>query len=152
MCVEFYLILRVAGAPVSLMWKMIAYSVLMLVAGYIGEAIDPANTIHWGVISTLGWAGIIYEIFAGSAKNLAMNNASEEVQKGFKALRLFVFIGWAIYPIGYMTMEGNLLAGSGINMDLLYNIGDAINKIGFGLVIYSIAISASAKEKAALAA
>ena len=152
MCVVFYLILRAAGAPVSLMWKMIGYSVFMLVTGYIGEAIDPANTILWGFISTLGWAGIVYEIFAGSAKKLAMNNASEEVQKGFKALRLFVFIGWAIYPIGYMTMDGNLLAGMGINMDLLYNIGDAINKIGFGLVIYSIARSASVKENAALAA
>ncbi|MEL6843726.1 MAG: bacteriorhodopsin-like [Bacteroidota bacterium] len=151
MCVEFYLILRAAGAPISLMWKMIAYSVLMLVTGYIGEAIDPANTILWGVVSTLGWAGIVYEIFFGSAKNLAANNASPAVQKGFKALRLFVLIGWAIYPIGYMTMEGNLLAGTALNMDLLYNIGDAVNKIGFGLVCYSIAVGAS-KQEAAVAA
>jgi hypothetical protein len=27
----------------------------------------------------------------------------------------------------------------GLNMDIVYNIGDAINKIGFGLVIYSLA-------------
>jgi len=26
-------------------------------------------------------------------------------------------------------------------MDVVYNIGDAINKIGFGLVIYSLAVS-----------
>lgn len=149
MCVEFYLILRAAGAPISLMWKMIGYSVLMLVTGYIGEAIDPANTILWGVVSTLGWAGIVYEIFFGSAKNLAANSGSDAVKKGFRALSLFVLIGWAIYPIGYMTMEGNLLAGAGINMDLLYNIGDAVNKIGFGLVIYSIAKSSSAKTAAA---
>jgi hypothetical protein len=25
-----------------------------------------------------------------------------------------------------------------LNMDIIYNIGDAINKIGFGLVIYSL--------------
>ncbi len=25
-------------------------------------------------------------------------------------------------------------------MDLVYNIGDAVNKIGFGLVIYALAI------------
>ena len=29
------------------------------------------------------------------------------------------------------------------NMDLIYNIGDAVNKIGFGLVIYSLAIGSS---------
>jgi sensory rhodopsin len=26
-------------------------------------------------------------------------------------------------------------------MDVVYNIGDAINKIGFGLVIYALAVS-----------
>jgi hypothetical protein len=32
-------------------------------------------------------------------------------------------------------------------MDVVYNIGDAVNKIGFGLVIYSLAVST--KEEAA---
>ncbi|MDP5045099.1 MAG: bacteriorhodopsin-like, partial [Leeuwenhoekiella sp.] len=39
MCVEFYLILRVAGAKRSLMWRLIFLSVVMLVTGYIGETI-----------------------------------------------------------------------------------------------------------------
>jgi hypothetical protein len=26
----------------------------------------------------------------------------------------------------------------GLDMDVIYNIGDAINKIGFGLVIYAL--------------
>jgi hypothetical protein len=26
-------------------------------------------------------------------------------------------------------------------MDLIYNVGDAINKIGFGLVVYNLAVS-----------
>ena len=26
-------------------------------------------------------------------------------------------------------------------MDVIYNIGDAINKIGFGLVVYTLAVS-----------
>jgi hypothetical protein len=29
-------------------------------------------------------------------------------------------------------------------MDVIYNIGDAINKIGFGLVIYSLAVKKQA--------
>jgi sensory rhodopsin len=28
----------------------------------------------------------------------------------------------------------------GLNLDVLYNIADAINKIGFGLVIYNLAV------------
>jgi len=150
MCVEFYLSLRPAGAPISLMWKMSAYSVVMLVFGYVGEALDPGNTILWGFASTLGWAGIVYEIMFGSAAKLAKATTDPAVQKGFTALTRFVLIGWAIYPIGYMAMDGNLLAGvlQPSSMDLLYNIGDAVNKIGFGLVVYGIAVN-SRKETVA---
>ena len=42
MCVEFYLILKVAGATKSLMWKLIGLSVIMVVTGYLGETGDSA--------------------------------------------------------------------------------------------------------------
>ena len=29
----------------------------------------------------------------------------------------------------------------GLPMDVIYNVGDAINKIGFGLVVYNLAVS-----------
>jgi bacteriorhodopsin len=147
MCVEFYLLLKPYGAKQGLLWKMIGYSVLMLVAGYIGEAVQPESTILWGVISTLGWAGIVYEATAGSVAGMARESGDANLQNAIRLLRNFVLVGWAIYPIGYMLMPGNLLASySGtFNIDLLYNIGDAVNKIGFGLVVYQMAISASKK-------
>ena len=37
MCVEFYLILKAAGAKTDLLWKLIFASVVMLVTGYLGE-------------------------------------------------------------------------------------------------------------------
>ena len=33
----------------------------------------------------------------------------------------------------------------GLSMDVIYNIGDAINKIGFGLVVYNLAVQSSNK-------
>ena len=33
-------------------------------------------------------------------------------------------------------------------MDVIYNIGDAINKIGFGLVVYSLAVASTSKDAA----
>ena len=62
-----------------------------------------------------------------------------------KTLCWFVLVGWAIYPLGYMAgtpgwYEG--LGNLGLNMDVIYNIGDAINKIGFGLVVYGAAVAA----------
>lgn len=143
MCVEFYLILKAFGAKMGLLWKMILYSVWMLVAGYLGETVFRDSSVIWGVISTIGYVGILYEVWMGSAKQLSKNSNNPTLQKAFNALAWFVLAGWAIYPIGYMTIPGGWL--SGIlpleSMDIIYNIGDAINKIGFGLVIYSLAVN-----------
>ncbi|MCS6967348.1 MAG: bacteriorhodopsin-like [Cytophagales bacterium] len=155
MCVEYYLILKPAGASAGMLVRLILASLLMLVAGYIGEAVDMSNNILWGVISTVGWAVIIYEIYFGEAAKLAKASNNPIVQKGYNVLRWFTLVGWAIYPIGYMMLPGNLLHGlveghdfsKSSPVDLAYNIADAINKIGFGLVIYSIAKGATAEEK-----
>ncbi len=151
MCVEFYLLLKPYGAKQGLLWKLILASVVMLVTGYIGEAIDPGNTILWGVLSTVGYIYIVYEATAGSVKQMADASDNPELTKAVRLLRNFVIVGWAIYPIGYMCMEGNLLAGTGWNLDLIYNIGDAVNKIGFGLVVYGVAINSTAKSQLATA-
>ena len=39
------------------------------------------------------------------------------------------------------------LFGMAIDINVIYNIGDAINKIGFGLVVYNLAVNSS-KESA----
>jgi bacteriorhodopsin len=59
-----------------------------------------------------------------------------------KILCWFVLVGWAIYPLGYMLGTDGWytgLVGKG-SVDAVYNIADAINKIGFGLVIYTLAV------------
>jgi len=68
--------------------------------------------------------------------------AGENVLSAHKILCWFVLVGWAIYPLGYMLgTDGwyTSIVGKG-NVDVAYNIADAINKIGFGLVIYSLAV------------
>lgn len=147
MCVEFYLILKSFGAKTSLLWKMIIYSLFMLVTGYLGETVFRDSSALWGAISTIGYAGIFYEVWFGSAKTLAKNSNDPILQKAFNALAWFVFVGWAVYPIGYMAIPGGLLSGvlPLDAMDIIYNIGDAINKIGFGLVIYTLAVNSKAQ-------
>lgn len=152
MCVEFYLILKAFGAKTGLLWKMIAYSVWMLVAGYLGETVFRDSSAIWGAISTLGYLGIFYEVWFGSAKQLSKNSNDPLLQKAFNTLAWFILVGWAIYPIGYMAIETDGLLAGVLNiqsLDIIYNIGDAINKIGFGLVIYSLAVSKSAKTATA---
>jgi hypothetical protein len=47
-----------------------------------------------------------------------------------------------------MVLPGNLLSGmfEVSSIDLFYNLADAINKIGFGLVVYSVAVAESSKK------
>ncbi|WP_396140409.1 bacteriorhodopsin-like [Flavobacterium sp.] len=141
MCLEFYLILKIAGAKKSLLSKMIFYSVVMLVTGYFGEAVYPESAQIWGLISGIAYFAIVYEIWLGEASKLA-KAAGGNVLEAHKILCWFVLVGWAIYPLGYMLgTEGwytSMLCKG--NVDVAYNIADAINKIGFGLVIYSLAV------------
>jgi len=148
MCVEFYLITKKAGAKIGLLWRLIFASVIMLVTGYFGETIYKDQSVLWGVISGLAYFYIVYLVWFGEVAKLA-TATSPAVAKANKTLGWFVLVGWAIYPLGYIVGTPGGLFGipaadlgiGGLNMDIIYNIGDAINKIGFGLVIYSLAQS-----------
>lgn len=150
MCVEFYLITKKAGAKIGLMWRLIALSVVMLVTGYFGETVDRYHSVMWGVISGAAYFYIVYMVWFGEVKNLAQA-AGEQVAKATRVLAWFVLVGWAIYPLGYILgTPGGLFgmqmvadpAAATHAMDIVYNIGDAVNKIGFGLVIYSLSRNA----------
>jgi len=144
MCVEFYLITKKAGAKTSLLWKLIFASVVMLVTGYFGEAVDRGQSVLWGVLSGAAYFYIAYLVWFGEVAKLA-ESAGPAVAKATRILAWFVLVGWAIYPLGYIIgTPGGLFGAFGSAdpnpwMDVVYNIGDAVNKIGFGLVIYSLA-------------
>ena len=140
MCVEFYLILKVAGAKTDLLVQMILLSLGMLVTGYLGETVFSGQAALWGAISGAFYFIIVYIIWFGSAAKLA-KAAGGNVLASHKILCWFVLVGWAIYPLGYMLGTNGWytsLLGSG-SVDVAYNIADAINKIGFGLVVYTLA-------------
>ena len=141
MCVEFYLILAKAGATKKLMWQLIGLSTVMLVAGYIGETGD--SPVLYGTISGIAYFVMVGMLWLGSPKALA-EKAGGSVLEAYNALCWFILVGWSIYPIGYMIgTDGwyDFVDAIPLDMDVVYNIGDAINKIGFGLVIYNLAVS-----------
>lgn len=149
MCVEFYLITKKAGAKIGLLWKLIFASIVMLVTGYFGETIFRENSVIWGVISGAAYFYIAYLIWFGEVAQLAQT-AGQQVAKATRILAWFVLVGWAIYPLGYILgTPGGLFgmqlvsdpAAASRAMDIVYNIADAVNKIGFGLVIYVLSRS-----------
>ena len=142
---EFYLILSAITAVSSgIFWRLLIGTLVMLVGGYVGEA-GYANAWISFIVGMLGWAFIIYEVFAGEASKVSASHAPENVQKAFNTMRWIVTIGWAIYPIGYFVgyLTGSDPASSMATLNIIYNLADVLNKIAFGLIIWSVAVSES---------
>ena len=141
--VEFYLILAAVGAVAGrVFWNLLVASLVMLIAGYVGE-VGYVNVWLAFIVGMLGWIYILYAIFAGDAQE-NLSSAPEGVQSAFKTMRLIVLVGWAIYPLGYVFgYAGNQVDAASLNA--IYNIADFVNKIAFGLMIWAAATSSSEK-------
>ena len=143
--VEFYLILAavtvVAG---SLFWQLLLGSLVMLIFGYMGEAGLMAAMPAF-VIGMLAWLYMIYVLYMGAGK-AAVSSTSASVQTAYNSMLLIIVVGWAIYPLGYFFgyMTGGVDANS---LNLIYNVADVVNKIGFCLAIWAAATSQSEAAK-----
>ena len=145
--IEFFLILSaIAVVRASLFWRLLVASLVMLVAGYIGEVEQGSLLWPMFILCTLAWVYIIYEIFAGEASKINASSGTVASKKAFNALRLIVTVGWAIYPIGYIL--GYTGGASPDMLNIVYNLADFVNKIAFGVVIWAAATSCNANESA----
>lgn len=146
--VEFFLILSaVAKVPAGVFWRLMVGTVVMLVAGYAGEA-GKVGVWPAFIVSMAGWFYIINEIYRGEASKINAASAPPAVQSAFRLMRGIVVFGWAVYPIGYVF--GYLLGGdpkdSAAALNVVYNFADFLNKIAFGVIIWTAAVSESDKR------
>jgi bacteriorhodopsin len=143
--IEFYLILSaITKVPTGIFWRLLIGTLVMLIGGYVGEA-GYADVMTAFIVGMLGWFYILYEIFAGEAGKISANKAPATVQKAFSTMRLIVTFGWAIYPLGYYFgyLTGSDPASSMASLNIIYNLADVLNKIAFGVIIWSVAVSES---------
>merc|ERR1711933_459652 len=150
--VEFYLILSAVQPNVSagMFWRLLIGTVVMLIAGYAGEA-NFVNPWLGFVVGMAGWGFILFEIFLGEAGAVAAsgNKVNEYVKQSFNTMRVIVTAGWSIYPLGYFF--GYLMGSVNDNaLNLVYNLADFVNKIAFCLAIWSAAKSSSMDKEGAL--
>jgi len=148
--IEFYLILAaITKVPGGVFWRLLIGTFVMLVGGYVGEAgyvgVWPAF-----IVGMIGWAFILYEVFLGQAGKINASEAPESVQSAFKLMRWIVTFGWAIYPIGYFVgyLMGQDPANSSAALNLIYNLADVVNKIAFGVIIWTVATSETDRASA----
>jgi bacteriorhodopsin len=140
--VEFYLVLSaVTKVPAGVFWRLLLGSIIMLVFGYMGESGMMGVTMAF-VLAMLGWGFIVWEIFKGEASQINAGLSNANVQGAYKAMLICVTLGWSIYPIGYFLgyMGGGADAGT---LNVVYNLADFVNKIGFGVIIWAAAVADS---------
>ena len=140
--VEFYLIMSAVGkVPARVFWNLLGGTTAMLILGYMGETGAMDVTMAFA-LSMLAWFYVIWYIIKGEASQVNASLANPNVQKAYKTMTLLVTFGWAIYPFGYFMgyIGGGADAGT---MNLIYNLADFWNKIGFGIVIWAAAVADS---------
>lgn len=146
--IEFYLILTaITKVTVSVFWRLLIASLVMLLAGYLGELNYKDPNLLWGCFSIgmLGWLYIIYEIFGGEAGQISAKKGTAASKQAFNGIRMIVTFGWAIYPLGYLYGYAN--DGSVPVLNIIYNLADFVNKIAFGVVIWSAATNTASNSK-----
>ena len=143
--VEFYLILAaVRKVPASMFWRLLIASIVMLVAGYLGEA-GYISAILGFIVGVAAWVYILFELFSGEAGKAMKGSGNKALKTAFSAMRMIVTVGWAIYPLGYVFgyLTGGVDADS---LNVVYNLADFVNKIAFGLVIWAAATSSAGRR------
>merc|ERR1711979_126794 len=120
-------------------WRLLIGTVIMLAAGYCGEACILEAWLGF-FVGLAGWGFILFEIFSGEAGQVAGSGdkVSEHVKASFSTMRFIVTAGWSIYPLGYFLgyLVGAVNDGA---LNLVYNLADFVNKIGFCLAIWASA-------------
>jgi len=137
--IEFYLILKAVKPDIGtgMFYRLFFGTVLMLAAGYAGEAGFVGKLLGF-IVGMAGWFFILFEIFLGEAGKTS-GTVGPHIQTAFSTMRLIVTVGWAIYPAGYFF--GYLIfKGNHDNvLNAIYNLADFVNKIAFCLAIWASA-------------
>ena len=131
---EVPLLLNLGRRGAGLFRVLVGSSLVMLVTAWIAEESPLGGSAWWGfyLVSCLAWFFIVYVLF--TKVNEQMKTQPPSIVASLKTIRLFILVGWTIYPIGFlMALAGP--QGESIR-EICYNVADVINKVFFGLVCY----------------
>ena len=112
----------------------------MVYGGYAGEVGDIPAFFGF-MIWMVAWIYILYEVHSGDAGGIVARNSNKTLTSAFGTMRMIVTIGWAVYPLGYVFGPPLTATIDSDTLNLIYNFADLINKIVFGLVIWTVAIA-----------
>lgn len=131
---EIPLLLNLGKRARGLFYSLVGASVLMLVFAWVAEESVVGGASWWinYIVSCLAWFYIVFILY--TKVNEQMQTQPPSIVRSLKTLRLFILVGWTIYPVGFlMALAGP--EGESIR-EVCYNVADVINKVFFGLVCY----------------
>ncbi|MFM8579832.1 MAG: bacteriorhodopsin [Planctomycetaceae bacterium] len=143
--VKFPLLLRLGDRGSRFFWQLVVLDVAMIVTAFIAET-SPVDSQPWWTFFLISCGfelAIVGVLFVSLGQAIA--EAPVPLANALSTMRLFVLIGWAIYPIGFLMAR----AGAGEYREIIYNVADVINKVGFGLVAYQGIKAVSHRDYAA---
>lgn len=149
--VEAVAVLALASNVASgMIWRLALAAFVMIATGYPGEISgDTGTRLLWGTISTIPFIYIVYTLFVELGRSLTRQPA--RVQVLTRNLRLLLFASWGFYPIAYLLpllLGGGLNASGIVAVQVGYSLADILAKVGFGTLIYFIALEKTAHDRA----
>ena len=140
---EFPLLLGIGARGAAFMRRLIILDLVMIASGYFGELYLGNAPIHWGMflLGCIAWLAILVLMF--NALQQLPPSVGPAMRGALRVLNLFFLVGWAIYPLGYFAPILELPLEV---RELVYNLADAVNKIGPALAIY-VAARGTAREE-----
>lgn len=138
MLLKFPLMLGLGKKGQSFLMKLVFLDLGMIGFAFAGELQETNLQLHYGffAIACLCWATIVYML--NSALQQLPEWIPDATRTCVRVMGKFIFFGWMIYPIGYLLPS---FAPVPEMRELLYNIGDLINKVGLGMVVYAAALA-----------
>ena len=99
--IEFYLILAaVRKVPASMFWRLLIASIVMLVAGYLGEA-GYIPAMAGFIVGVAAWIYILFELFSGEAGKAMKSSGNKALKTALSSLILIVIIGGGFFCVLY---------------------------------------------------
>lgn len=128
----FPLLLRLGEAGRGFSVRLVVLDVAMIVTAFIAET-APIDSQRWWTFFVVS---CLFELLIVGVLSFSLGRAILEAPSplatALERMRLFVILGWAIYPVGF------LLAWSGQSelREIVTNVADVFNKVGFGIVAW----------------
>lgn len=148
MLVEVLAVLALGAAGRDTLRRLVLLAAVMIGTGYMGEISAAGSNAYWGwfVLSMAAYIAIyreLYELLGNLGRGY-----SAETKRLLGYVRNLIVFGWVVYPVGYLIP---VLAPDSLQLEVLrqaaYNVADMVNKIGLGVLVYSIARVRSAEDE-----